>query len=413
MVAGALAGAWLRRVLESASVEPAVDAALARLPNRPRVVLGGGKASAAMARRVSRKYPNLVGAVAVPDEREDAAGIIVLMPAGHPLPNDGSVAAVTLQEALAAARPGEALFLLSGGATALLAAPEPPLSLGDLRAVYQTLLASGLDIGAMNTVRKHLTRWGGGKLARLLTRPVTEFVVSDVLDDDPAVIGSGPLAGDPTTFAEALRLAEPLGMPPRVLEFLRAGAAGRHAETAKPGDPALAMVRRHVVLSNRTVVAELAASLRPLDPAVLPAQTGDVETVADTWAALLRGKPGIYLAGGEPTVRLRGENPGGRNQHLALAAGARAGGGDWFFAAIATDGIDGNSENAGAWLTGELAAAHQEEIAAGLARFASAETVARLGTAFKTGPTGTNVADIQFAVVGAEGSQALARLLEI
>lgn len=409
----ALAAAWLRRVLSAASVEPAVDAALARLPRRPSVILGGGKASAVMARRVSRKYPNLPGAVAVPAACEDPAGIIALIPAGHPLPTEGSDAAVRVQEALAANRPGEALVLLSGGASALLAVPEPPLSLQDLRDVFQILLASGLDIGAMNTVRKHLTRWGGGKLARLLARPVTEFVVSDVLDDDPAVIGSGPLAADPTTFAEALRLVEPLGVPARVLEFLRAGVAGRYAETVKPGDPALAMVRREVVLSNRVVVAELARALAPLDPVVLPPQTADVEVVAATWAAVVRGKPGVYLAGGEPTVRLRGENAGGRNQHLALAVGARAGAGDWFFAAIATDGVDGRSDHAGAWLTGDLVAAHSPEIAAGLAQFSSAQTTARLGTAFNTGPTGTNVADIHLAVVGAEAMHGLARLLEV
>lgn len=408
----ALAGAWLRRVLETASVERAVDAALARLPNRPSVVLGGGKASAVMARRVSRKFPNLPGAVAVPAARDDAAGIIALMPAGHPLPTEGGVAAVRVQEVLAANRPGEALVLLSGGATALLAVPEPPLSLQDLRDVFQILLASGLDIGAMNTVRKHLTRWGGGKLARLLARPVTEFVVSDVLDDDPAVIGSGPLAADPTTFADALRLVEALGVPARVLEFLRAGAAGRHAETVKPGDPALAMVRREVVLSNRVVVAALAQTLAPLALVVLPPQTADVATVADTWAGVLRGAPGIYLAGGEPTVRLRGENAGGRNQHLALAAAARAGAGDWFFAAVATDGVDGRSAHAGAWMTGALAATHAADIAAGLAEFASADTAARMGTAFQTGPTGTNVADIHLAAVGQDAKQGLARLLE-
>lgn len=413
MPGAALAAAWLRRVLELASVERAVESALAELTAPPVLVLGGGKAGAVMARLAAARFPEIPGAVAVPEPHAGRAGAVELIGAGHPLPTPGSLAAVARQEALAAAHPGEVLFLLSGGATALLAAPEDPLTLEDLRVVYQALLGAGMNIGAMNAVRKHLTRWGGGKLARRLSRPVAELAVSDVLDDDPAVIGSGPLAADPTTFAEAARLVERLDVPERVLAFLRDGAAGRHAETAKAGDPALAMVRRTVVLSNRTVVAGLARALAPLAPVVLPPQAGDVEAVADTWGGVLCGKPGVYLAGGEPTVRLRGENPGGRNQHLALAAGARAGAGEWFFAAVATDGIDGRSGNAGAWMTGALAAAHRDEIRAGLARFASAETAARLGTAYQTGPTGTNVADIHLAVVGADARQGLARLLEV
>lgn len=413
MQGAALAAGWLRRVLELASVERAVDAALADLPTEPSLILGGGKAGAVMARRAAARFPGVPGAVAVPEEHAGRAGAVDLLAAGHPLPTAGSLAAVARQEALAAARPGEALFLLSGGATALLAAPEEALTLDDLRAVYRAVLGAGLDIGAMNAVRKHLTRWGGGKLARVLARPVTELAVSDVLDDDPAVIGSGPLAADPTTFRDAARFLERLEVPPAVTAFVRAGLDGRRPETVKPGDPALARVRRTVVLSNRTVVAGLARLLAPLDPVVLPPQTGDVEAVAATWAAVLRGRPGVYLAGGEPTVRLRGTGPGGRNQHLALAVGARAPAGEWLFASIATDGVDGNSANAGAFMSGALAVAGRADIDDGLARFASAETTARLGVAFNTGPTGTNVADIHLAVVGADVMQGLARLLEV
>jgi hydroxypyruvate reductase len=382
-------------VNRTASVRGAMRAVMPQI-GAPALVIGGGKAAKVMASAVASRYPGVTGALAVPHAHEGALSGIRLVGAGHPLPDDGSLDAVNAQEAvLRTAGPGSALFLLSGGATALLGAPVRGLTLDELRATYEALLGSGLTIHEMNAVRRRLTRWGGGKLAAHVGRPVSALVVSDVMDDDLATIASGPLTPDPLDKAAAVALAEKAKVPQVVLEFLRHKAP----ETLKAGDRAFADVWQRIVLSNRTVVEAMAPVL---DATIVGPFTGDVGVTADAWGDVLRGKPGVYVAGAEPTVVLgAGPGRGGRNQHLILELVERARpGDDWLFLSVATDGVDGNSLNAGGWMTAALALEHQAEARRYRATFDSAEACESWGVAFSGGATGTNVADVHVAVVG-------------
>lgn len=395
-------------VFEAASVRKAMHAALADLPWEPALILGGGKAGRTMVECIAERFPNVPGCVAVPRVHAGVIGAVCLQAAGHPLPDAGSVAAVRKGERLLKCQRGPVLFCLSGGASALLGAPANPLHLHDLRQAYRALLASGLDVAGMNAIRRRITRWGGGKLVeRIGNRPVLVWVISDVLSDRLADIGSGPLTPEPTSPAHALRLAKDVaGMPRDVLEFLRNPkmmASGR----GRPGNPE---IEHRILVSNRTAIARLADELHPFAPRILPTQTDSVEVTAQNWATVLeQGAPGIYLAGGEPTVRLPSHpGRGGRNGQLALLVAqlvhSRAA---WLFLSIASDGADGNSESAGLWVDREHAVHLRPEIARAAAKFDAATLAAKYGLALHTGPSGTNVADVQIGVKG----QALIRHL--
>ena len=389
-------------VMRSASLDETFDQVLRTLKEPPSLVLGGGKAARAMADRVSSIYPNVRGAVAAPVEHADSNRPIRLLPAGHPLPTVESMAAMEDQERLAANHAGGSiLFLLSGGASAMLGAPLPGLTLEELRAGYEQLLHAGLSVQQMNLVRRHLTRWGGGKLASKLRGDTLALVVSDVLDDDLRAIGSGPLVADESTFADALEILSSKSLAGTPIgRFCREGADGKHPETIRPGAAELTKVEHRIVLSNQTVIDRLRKAFPDVN--VLPCETGPVETVAESWAARLRGRPGIYVAGGEPTVEIRGQGGrGGRNQHLVLETGLRAADAeDWLFLSIATDGIDGNSDNAGAWISKDIVMGNGPALKKGIESFNSADVAESLGIAFRSGPSGTNVADIQIGIVG-------------
>jgi hydroxypyruvate reductase len=350
-----------------------------------------------MAKAVAAVFPQATGALAVTPEHAGGVGNIELLPAGHPLPDEGSVNAVRRQEELLLERPGPCLFLLSGGATALLGAPATPVPLERLRDVYQALLHSGFDIHAMNLIRRHLNRWGGGKFLRpAASRQVISLIVSDVLDDDLRVIGSGPTVADPSTAEQAIALVRKLG---RGFDDIAAWLGEAIEETVKPGDPLTSNVENQIVLSNRTVVEAVA---RKLGGQILPVQTADVGEVASMWEKVLQGPPGVYVAGGEPTVSIPAgaTGRGGRNQHLVAEIAKRNPAGDWRLLSIASDGMDGNSGNAGAWIDSQTAAAAKgSELEEALAAFDTAAWCEKGGLAFKTGPTGTNVADVQIALI--------------
>lgn len=393
-------------VNRAASVRGAMRAVMPQIP-APALILGGGKAAKVMASSVAARYPGVTGALAVPHAHAGDLSGLRLVGAGHPLPDDGSLDAVNLQESLLRdAAAGPALFLLSGGATALLGAPAHGLALEDLRDTYKGLLGSGLSIHEMNAVRRRLTRWGGGKLAAKIGRPVTALVVSDVLDDDLAVVGSGPLTADPYSKKQVLALAERAGVPAHVLEFLRHKAP----DVPKADAAVFDAVRQRIVLSNRTVVEAMAATLQA---EIVGPFTGPIGDTAEAWGSILRGKPGVYVAGGEPTVVLNDlPGRGGRNQHLLLELAERARAGeDWLFVAIATDGVDGNSPNAGGFMTAATAREHQAEVHAYKKTFESAEACQAWGVAFAGGATGTNVADVHVAVVGEEALVGLEGML--
>src|SRR5207237_1548131 len=283
-------------------------------------------------------------------------------------PNEGGVTSGRRARALAseARRAGELLVvLLSGGASALLAVPADGLTLDDKVGATRVLLRSGLPIGAMNGVRKHLSAIKGGRLAACAGRSVT-FALSDVHapgEDDPAVIGSGPTVADASTFADAVRAlgdADVLGaMPAAVRDHLVRGAAGGGDETIKRGDPRLARSEFFITGTRRDamdgVVAEARArgyQVARIDAPIL----GEAREAARTFIADVRQRftmssaPLCLVASGETTVRIEGSaGLGGRNQEFALAAAADLGSfGASALASIGTDGIDGPTDAAGA-----------------------------------------------------------------
>lgn len=395
---------------------------------RGRVVLiAAGKAGATMARAAEEVLGDsisqgLVVDTTAPDPPLRHCRVHV---ARHPLPDERGLRAAAEIEALAKGlRAGDLLLvLISGGASALLPAPVPGISLEDKVAVTSLLLRAGATIGELNTVRKHLSRLKGGGLARAAhPARVVSLVLSDVVGDDLSVIASGPTVPDASTYADALdvlRGRQVLDAVPRpVRRHLQAGAAGRRAETPKPRDRVFSRVRTRIVGSNRWTVEAAAQEARRQGLRALTLTTfleGEAREVARALVSVLRecvesGSPGeppvCLLAGGETTVSVRGDGLGGRNQELVVAAAeplaalpAHA-----VVASLATDGVDGISGAAGGVADQDtLRRAEKLGLAPPsvfLAASDSARFLAPLGDLIITGPTGTNVVDLTILLAG-------------
>jgi glycerate 2-kinase len=384
-------------------------------------VLGGGKAAVPMTAAVAGALGSRLAEGVVVTKYGHTRGQAVsgfrfqVIEAGHPVPDENSVCGA---EALAdlARRATEhdlVICLISGGGSALLTLPAPGLGLADLQALTGGLLRSGATINEMNTVRKHCSGIKGGQLARLVA-PATlvTLVLSDVVGDPLDVIASGPTVPDPTTVADARAVLERYGAPwdleeSQGFEFL---------ETPKPGDPAFERVQYVVVGSNRLAALAAVERARQLGFNALLLSTyveGEAREVAKVAAALARGvrvhgdplpPPACLVWGGETTVTIRGEGKGGRNQELALAAALALDG--WpgtLVMALATDGTDGPTDAAGAVVTGETVARARAlglGPRAALAANDSYSFFEALGDLIRTGPTGTNVNDLLFVLVG-------------
>jgi glycerate-2-kinase len=298
--------------------------------------------------------------------------------------------------------------MLSGGTSALLVSPAPGLSLESKRKVNELLIRSGAAIQEMNAVRKHLSRVKGGRLGTLLSHVnCVVVVVSDVIGDDPATIGSGPFYPDPTTFLDARGILEHHHIwnevPAEAREFIEAGIRQEIAETPKSIVPP---IPHRIIASNRTAcvaardqAVELGYHVKWKEEPL----SGMVEEVASYLAREIQqaGPKTALIFGGEITVRVRGTGTGGRNQHLALLMTEKLKGVRAQFAAAGTDGIDGNSPAAGAWTDGqtlERAAALGLDYQKSLETFDSHAFFERLGQTIRTGPTGTNVMDLYAAL---------------
>ncbi|MGE4221227.1 MAG: glycerate kinase [Alphaproteobacteria bacterium] len=419
--AGIDPAALLRRMFDAAvaAADPALCVPL-HLPEPPRgrtIVIGAGKASAAMARAVERAWTGpLSGLVvtrygyAVPCER------IEIVEAAHPVPDDAGADAARRILALA----GEAgpddlvLCLISGGGSALLPMPAPGLTLADKQAVNRALLRSGATISEMNCVRKHLSGIKGGRLAAAAAPArIVTLTISDVPGDDPAVIASGPTVPDPTTFADALAILGKYGIaePAAALGHLRAAAE----ETPKPGDPRLAGAETVMVASPQMALDAAAHVARAagIEPVILgDAIEGEAREVARVMAGIARqvarhgqpaAAPAVLLSGGETTVTLRGQGRGGRNVEFLLALGVALEGAPGIFALAAdTDGIDGTEDNAGALLdpgTLARAASAGTDAKASLADNDGYGFFAAAGSLVVTGPTLTNVNDFRAILI--------------
>ena len=407
------AGAAVSRVLERDGARLCL--AGEALPDTARLlVLAVGKAAAPMAAAVEAIAGDRIAAGLVVT-KDGHGGVLARMPlreTAHPVPDARSERAA--REALAlvesAGREDVLLVLLSGGASSLLACPAPGLSLEELADATRVLLAAGADIEELNTVRKHLGALAGGRLAQhARARRIELLVVSDVPGDRLDLIGSGPLSADPTCYGDALAAVERCGaraaLPARVLAHLEAGAAGRLAETPKPGDPTLAGVRAHVLASNATArrAALEAARAQGAHACDLGAVLrGEARMAGARLAALARalcgGRTLCVVAGGETTVRVRGPGRGGRSQELALAAAlGLAGELRSTLLAAGTDGSDGPTHAAGAFADGATLARAQRlglDAQAALERNDSGAFFETEGGLFVTGPTRTNVMDL-------------------
>ena len=395
------------------------------LPPPPRgrtVVVGAGKAAASMARAVEEHWPRdkpLAGLVVTRYGHGLPLSRIEVVEASHPVPDDaGEKAAVRILDLAASLGEDDLLLVLvSGGGSALLSLPAEGVSMADLKAVTRELLACGAPIEDINTVRKHLSRIQGGRLAAMTRARVLALIVSDVTGDDPTHIASGPCAADPTTFADAIAVLERFGVraPASVDARLERGAAGREAETPKPGDPALARAENRVVATAHASLEAAADHLRGkgITPLVLgDSVTGEASEVAKVYAALARevrvhGEPArapvALVSGGETTVTVRGKGRGGRCTEFLLSLAIALGGQERTWAlACDTDGIDGSEDNAGAILAPDSlarAARRGLEPKKLLAQNDGYGFFSALDDLVVTGPTRTNVNDFRVILV--------------
>ena len=412
----ALFGAALAAARPATCLAPYIDGL--QPPKGRTIVIGAGKASAAMARAVEDQWPHpLEGLVVTRYGYGEACKRIEIVQAAHPVPDDkGREAAGRIYERVQGLSADDLLLcLISGGASALLALPAPGLTLNDKQDVNRALLKSGANIVEMNTVRKHLSAIKGGRLA-IAAQParVLSWLISDVPNDDPGVIGSGPTVADKTTFADALAVLAKyrLDPPAAVLRHLQEGAAGRIEETPKPGDPRLAKVETIMVATPRRSLEAAAAVAKEHGVEVVMLGDNLEGEARELGAAHARqaleiakrgGKPVAILSGGETTVTVRGKGRGGRNVEYLLAEAIAANGaaGIWGLSAD-TDGVDGAEDIAGAVFTPDTLARAR---AMGCDPQAMLDDndghgfFESLGDSLVTGPTRTNVNDFRVTLI--------------
>jgi glycerate-2-kinase len=387
-------------------------------------VLAVGKAASRMMAAAEHDLANRVAdaiAVIPPSDiaqNKTTVRIARVYPGGHPLPNDNSIkAGQALLAMLQQLRSDDLLMvLLSGGASAMLAAPPDPITLEDKIAVTKSLLRVRASIGEVNAVRKHLSSIKGGQMLRHCNGArVLSLILSDVRGNDLATIGSGITAADHTTFEDArgvlIRHSLWGRTPERAREYLEAGAAGEFEETLKADDPLLGSLTNIIIGDNARALSAAGQAARSLGYGVdrwreLYGEAADLGCALAAHLCALEGPRRCVIAGGEPVVTVRGSGKGGRVQELALSLASEL---DRMapqarIAALcaATDGVDGPTDAAGAFATpGTVARARQANLNPQeyLSRNNSYALLKACGDLFQTGPTGTNVTDIIIALV--------------
>ncbi|MGA0025522.1 MAG: glycerate kinase type-2 family protein [Burkholderiales bacterium] len=395
------------------------------LPQPPQgrtLVVGAGKAAAAMALAVEQHWPAtaaLEGLVITRYRHGLLTNRIAVIEAGHPVPDAaGEQAAADILKRVRMLTPRDLLLVLvSGGGSSLLSLPAAGITMSDLKQVTRQLLLSGAPIQAMNTVRKHLSAIQGGQLAAASRAPVLALVISDVTGDDPTHIASGPCAPDPTTYRDALSILKQYSVnaPAAVAAHLERGASGALAETPKPGDRVFAKTENRVIATAQQSLQSAADFFREhgITPAILgDSVTGEAREVAKVYAALTRQvrqhqspwKPPVALiSGGECTVTVHGKGRGGRCAEFLLSLALDLKGAENIHAlACDTDGIDGSEDNAGAVLTPDaLRRAEQQglDAAALLEQNDAYRFFEATGDLIVTGPTRTNVNDYRAILV--------------
>ncbi len=405
-------------VLRSVSLEgDAVVVEGARFEPGKIFVVAAGKAAGAMARAAQELFDGRIeaGIVVTKDGHDEGPEGYETVFASHPEPDERGVeASRKVREMAESLGEGDLLVaLISGGASALLADPAPPIEIGDLKELTQDLLKSGADIGEINTVRKHVSVLKGGGLARLaVPAKVLALLLSDVVGDAPSSIASGPAAPDTTTLDDTRAVLERYSIepPPSIAEHL-----AQAEETPKPGDPVFDNVANIVCGGGRHAVEAAANRAGELGyaPLVLSTtMTGDARAIASVFAAVVREAlqsgnpvepPCAVVSGGEATVIVRGDGMGGPNQEFALTLAVELDGLDgWAAFAADTDGNDGSTEAAGGLVDGGTAARMREAGVDPVAALEKNDAHAALeagGALLVTGPTGTNVNDLRVVLV--------------
>lgn len=401
----------------------------AHLPAPPKgraVIVGAGKAAAAMAKAVETAWPAdapLEGIVITRYAHGCTPPLtrIRVIEAGHPVPDESGETAAKEILGLAESLTADDLLvvLVSGGGSSLLSLPVAGITMADLKVVTAELLGCGAPIQEMNIVRKHLSAIQGGRLAAATRARVLALIISDVTGDDPAAIASGPTAPDPSTYQDALDILKTYRIVPplSVIRHLSNGARGDIAETLKPGDAIFARVENRVIATPHASLSRAAAFFqqRGITPMILgDSVTGEAREVAKVHAALARQiqqhhhplKPPVaMISGGECTVTLRtaGVGRGGRCSEFLLSLAVDLDERENIFAiACDTDGIDGSEDNAGAYLEpGSLARARAIGVSAKTQLGANDAYgfFSPLDDLIFTGPTLTNVNDYRALLI--------------
>lgn len=416
----ALLEACFRAAIQRAAPERVLAAHLPEPPTAGKViVVGAGKAAAAMAAAVEAAWPGvpLSGLVITRYGHATPTKSIEVVEAGHPMPDSaGAIAADRLAALVSQAGPDDlVIFLASGGGSALLALPADSISLEDKRTVNAALLRSGANIVEMNAVRKHLSALKGGRLAALAAPArVLTLAISDVPGDRPDVIGSGPTVPDESTLADALHVLHRYRItPPRSISKRLADPA---AETPKPGDPRLANTEFRLIASPQQALEAAAETARAagVTPLILSDRIeGEAREVGKALAGIAlqvaaHGQPAaaplLLLSGGETTVTVRSETGrGGRNAEYLLGHALGLDGHASIYAIAGdTDGIDGSEDNAGAYLQPdslERLRALGHDPATLLGENDAYSAFSALGDLIVTGPTLTNVNDFRATLI--------------
>lgn len=390
----------------------------AHLPTQPpSLVVSVGKAALTMLGAARAAFPE-VPFIAIPRDgapSEDRLGQVI--PAAHPVPDEKSVrAAEIVLDAVSKLGPGDFLLLLvSGGGSSLMCAPWG-VSLEAKRSLTQALLRCGAEIGEINAVRKHLSRLKGGRLAAATRARVLALYLSDVPGDDLSAIASGPTVPDPSTFEDALGVLDKYGLEfPQVRAHLHRGLQGEVPESPKPDDPVFGRVENRVIGSNQTLLeaARVYWNQQGYEAVILSDRfQGEARELARAHAALVESirvhgtpfrPPIVLLSGGEASVTVRGSGKGGRNQEfLAWLAFYLRPAGVWALAAD-SDGIDGNTEAAGAilsphtWARAQALGLEPKEY---LSHNDAGGFFTALGDLLVTGPTANNLNDYRAVYVG-------------
>ena len=386
------------------------------------LVIGAGKAAAAMALAVEQHWPAaapLDGLAITRYQHGLLTNRVKIIEAGHPVPDEsGERAAQEILRRTKALGPDDMLLaLLSGGGSSLLSLPVEGISMDELKATTKELLRCGAPIQDMNTVRKHISIIQGGRLSAACKARVLALIISDVTGDDPTHIGSGPCAPDPSTYQDALDIIARYGVkaPATVMAHLESGARGEIQETPKPGDKLFARAENRIIATAQASLQAAAAYFRGpgITPVVLgDSVTGEASEVAKVYAALVkqiraRGEPFqpplALISGGECTVTVRGKGRGGRCSEFLLSLAVELEGmPDTYALACDTDGIDGSEDNAGAVLEPDAllrAAATGLSAKKLLANNDGYSFFQTLDSLVVTGPTRTNVNDYRVILV--------------